>query len=663
MPGLKALTHLISALYNYKASATTKESPIGEDGMCLRFDATYGGAKCLGVKTSEGWVKVAYCLGSVLGKSGCVLNTDFMASESESELKRVFQKVFSQMDEPPVFIFVDDPQKWDRLLRTWVEERWGTEAGRNVIIGLDAMHFKMQLLSSVDESHGDYASLNQVLERFVGQILGYVDPPFKDAASIQEALKKIFMKYSTENAICATLAKGKRFVNGATWGLGLALANAIANGNGENFDFDVEGLERAIGTKGILAGDGPRGVWECILNKDSKYFEYIFANCLAVAQLIVPGTSIDEGWHNYLKRYLHMHGRKGMELAQIEINMCKTFFNFAVKGSLHEGRQGKAQDSAVLDGPLRVKKTRILRKDHRARALAEESFFAVELGQWYALHVSMKHHIMQTITPQSLKRDGYAVRKGPKAPMSESEKTVIQEALLELRGPNGRAAMGRYEKIPRWIARVRLNGTRTENAVAEYIRSLTNSFLKKRRVHLAIGTSIGTTEDVHRQRTANAQANGCRLVASWLGGGNMAEETSDEEEGGEGWGTFDGGDAGVDDVSGTLPNQCDEMNEDEELNGNINQERDLDPIMPEPMLAANPPKRRGKKGCSWVRTHWALWVDEDDETPEVFPVMRGRVQQGGKVRVTFENLTWAVIHSKDTFVHKDDAVKRLAELE
>ena len=82
--------------------------------------------------------------------------------------------------------------------------------------------------------------------------------------------------------------------------------------------------------------------------------------------------------------------------------------------------------------------------------------------------VQMFWDFEQTVAPgttyQDLKARGFEIRLGSRTPLTDRERTIIQDAIILL-SETGSEPLGRYKYIANWISQVKLQGIRTPTQV------------------------------------------------------------------------------------------------------------------------------------------------------------------------------------------------------
>jgi hypothetical protein len=228
-------------------------------------------------------VKVNYCIGTSVGKSGKVLRWDPMPSENEEALQAHFTALFAQMEEPPYAIFLDDVGKWKKCVHACAVARWGSVAADKILFGLDVMHWRNILLRCADNHHMDYSALERGLKLIVGRILGYcqhghgeqLPGPFETALEIRSAVRRLYETHCGRRIGRGRLPQGNKFVTAAEYDLCAALGQCIddeSKSKKVRLDFDVT---EALGLheRGILSKGLAEEVWKMMLAKDEEYWE------------------------------------------------------------------------------------------------------------------------------------------------------------------------------------------------------------------------------------------------------------------------------------------------------------------------------------------------------------------------------------------------------
>ena len=512
LPSPKCIESLVRAMHTHIPPSTIATVDHDDEGQCLRWDATYGAAKNIGVVDGKRWLKVAYCLGSILGKSGTVLHTRFLPSEKSDALEPCFNEVFARQSAAPKFVFFDDIKKWHILCRAWIASHFGDEAAQGVLLGQDVEHWKKLLLTPIDESHADYQALLRDLNAIVNRLLGYKLVPEQGfyllATQVRDDVRRVFEHY--QKAHSTTLVKGARFVATAEFGLCKALGKALGKEscNPKNsFRFNLRELKETTAQNGILAAADAKATWTSMKDEPEWYYEALLVSTKCVQAKIVPGTNMDEGWHNALHRDCHFGGRKGLPLANVEVSTCQAFFNYAVITNdnvpVSHSRPDPVTDAYGNDQQPRMKKRRIPRQDNRAEVLARMAMAVQSMGGWIPLMVAVSAYQKESPTLASLKDQGYQVRFSNRQALTSAEKDTIHTALHTL-ASEGAVAMGRYKKVCRWIARCCLQGTRSELKVGEYVRQLVKAQVNKRRSATSVrgGVAIASDRDAEIENKA-----------------------------------------------------------------------------------------------------------------------------------------------------------------
>ena len=466
------------------------------EGRCLRWDASYGVAKNIGVHDHKRWVKLVYCLGSILGAGGVVLDSRFLGSENTEALQSCFKAVFKKLTDAPQFLFFDDVKKWRQLVFEWISEKW---PDAKPDFGQDVEHWKWLMMAHVEESHPDYGMLVKDLGKVVARLLCYRFEPeigmYKSTDELREDLRTIFKTYQKVHS--KQVARGAKFVKVAEFSLCKEIAKYCEN---ESLTFDLTKVKTASTQNGVLAFVDAKKTWETMLNEDEEYFDALLASSRCVNAGMVPGTNPNEGWHSTFEANVHFKGRKGMVLADRELTTCKNFYNHATITTQHvpDARGGKWPNPVSdLYGNLqspRMKKKRVMRVDSRAELLRKQiSILNGHMSTWLELLSAVASFKEDEVSLDKLKANGFKVRLSNRQTLSDEEKQCIMDSLKAL-NDDGPTIMGRYQKVCRWLARGPLNGTRSELKVAEFIRSLVTQALQKQKQKVAVQTGIATSD-------------------------------------------------------------------------------------------------------------------------------------------------------------------------
>ena len=152
-----------------------------------------------------------------------------------------------------------------------------------------------------------------MVDRVLGYRLHQTEGSFTDASALRAEVQRIYDRFQTTNS--KKLPAGKDFVNAFEYDVCAALGDALSTPDGASgFEFSLKQVMEDTGTAGILAQPAAQKMWLAMLRKEDWYFDAVLVSNTCQDEGLVPGTSISESWHTYLKRYLHLHGLKGMQL-------------------------------------------------------------------------------------------------------------------------------------------------------------------------------------------------------------------------------------------------------------------------------------------------------------------------------------------------------------
>ena len=495
-----------------------------------RCDMTYGVAQTIGVTVSGRWVQYSYCLSSLLGATGQVLDQDFLPSEAHEHVEKQFKKRLRFLKAagkpPPRFGCFDDVAKMRHAFLRWVKDVWEEDPEdikdyRTPQVVLDIQHFKMLLLEGLEESHPDFKEITSEVGQALGRLLGYKNF-YTTPEDVREDFQRIYNKY-TSLVGGKVLPVGSRFVKTAEFGVACAMGKALKDGT--PFEFTgLKAMQKGLSQGGILASGRAGRAWICQLDKDAEYWRSLWLNQAMVQARYVPGTSIVEAWHLYLKKYCHFTGRKNLALAQIEVAVCAAFYNHALANSLYTVKVGGNPLEPVVDDYgnerwLRVAKERIYRSDHRLDHL---NMYTDQLSTLHG-YFSFTRYVTtcgrrMPETVDDLQARGFKIRRATGQPMDDDEVRAVKQALQAL-FVDGPSIMGRYTKVCRWIARQYLHGSRTEIAVGRVVRDMMVAMLKSLKLRaVKANSAIVTTQDARllQEKDIPALEEDCIKIMGWM---------------------------------------------------------------------------------------------------------------------------------------------------
>lgn len=512
VPPLPNLRRILIALSNLLAPAMDTIDWAFE-GVVIRFDATYKVARTIMVWHRGRFVKVNYCVGTSIGRSGKVLQWDGMPSESEDAIRPHFTKLFAQMDKPPFALFLDDVQKWKRIVHDCAVVRWDADAADGVLFGLDVMHWRTLLLRCVDRCHADFRILENGVLFIVGRILGYhlketkhQSPGFfEDVSELKSAVQRLYDRHSGQRPNRGIVPKGGKFVKAAEFNLCAALGQCIVDeseSKPQRLNFNAkEALH--LGERGILSGGIAKDVWGMVLEKDDEYWESLLVSTKVVRKGITPGTW--EGWHNAVQRYRPKQGLVSIHHAQTQLNIVAGFHNYGVSHAFYEGTwkagtplPNPVPDRAGNEQATRLRKKRVLREDHRSGACT--AAIAKVLGTTSAVFTAMqavRNFAPPPNTFEYLTEMGFKCRISNRTPLSKEEKEKVKNFLVQL-NTDGPKLIFPYTTPIRYCARVVLHGERSEIKVGTLVRGLFNKYSVMVRQRAAIRSEVATTKHTGR---------------------------------------------------------------------------------------------------------------------------------------------------------------------
>lgn len=485
--------------------------------VCIRFDATYQVTRGITVRVGNKARRVFCSLGTLIGASGKVLIKKLLPSESTEAIKSLFVALRVLLEANNVVLphghvfalMFDDAQKWDKLAREWCAELCNDPtAYASVLIGQDVHHWKEILVRCLEKGHSDYTALTGKVGYMVGRLTGHQQPPFDSAEDLKSTLQDLHQRFSGKPHEHKNIPRGARFVVAAEYGLcaaiGVAL-NTAPNARPE-FSFDPEAVAASIHKKGILDTNPARDVWKAMCNRPVEYFERLLVSYKCVRRGVVPGTNPEEGWHSTLKRNNPMQGAHGVHTAEQEIRITAALHNYALGNAVYIGVPPGGRGCAMpTPGPdpfgnqldyVRLNRTQVLKQDHRAAALAHAytKVFSTLEGCIRAME-TIKNFNMADNSLTALEAEGYRFMISNRQPLDDEEKEKIRAFLVRL-SIEGATIIFPYTKVCRFIARVHLQGVRSETKVADFVREIVLQLCRddKRRAALPSQT-VATTSN------------------------------------------------------------------------------------------------------------------------------------------------------------------------
>ena len=478
LPDAQTLRRLGYALWatRYKSEPPVPASVIEDETRYLHFDFTYLVVSGIFVKHNNKRLQLSYTLGTVQGSSGLVLATRILPTEKWDYMRLVFDDTFQQCTQPPVMIWIDDWEKWHRLLLGLCASVFG--AGHGTRIGQDWRHFKEILLAHVDRQDPGFSQFRRTLEGLLKRIRlpDDAEAAIATPAGLRAVLRDIFNEYQEpKDPVGGRLVRGAAFARGATFSICSAVGNYFLDGT--PMDVDLNDLVGQAARKGLLAGEQVSGVWTTYLEKSDEFYEAILL-IREVPQEVSPGTNIVESLHSRLQANPVLRGKKNYTTAEMEIDLTVRRWN----ASLLQARFAPAQDVPIADGqpgalPLRKRRRRLNRFDvpiettgDLFRKLATNGLDALR-SDWKRAFWSLISFQQPGNSYSSLKARRFAVRFSHKSPLTADEKERIKAALSDL-ADQGPAIMGRYRYVANWIATVCLGSQRSPGQVASHMRLL-----------------------------------------------------------------------------------------------------------------------------------------------------------------------------------------------
>ena len=166
-----------------------------------------------------------------------------------------------------------------------------------------------------------------------------------------------------------------------------------------------------------------------------------------------------------------MSGRKGYNTCLLGLDMAIKKWNYSIlhatfREGVADSENRRAQwRQRITPGDAAVQMTLDGLNDLMNMPLAD----AIE--QFLRLFWDLRDYRCPEGSLEALRSRGFQIRLGARQPLSDAEKGIIQQALIDLTS-NGGEQLGRYKHIANWIAAIRMRGTRTPTRVAVYIRQL-----------------------------------------------------------------------------------------------------------------------------------------------------------------------------------------------
>lgn len=263
-------------------------------------DGSHRVAQTIGVTVNGRWVQYSYCLSSLLGATGQVLDQDFLPSEAHEHVEKQFKKRLRFLKAagkpPPRFGCFDDVAKMRHAFLRWVKDVWEEDPEdikdyRTPQVVLDIQHFKMLLLEGLEESHPDFKEITSEVGQALGRLLGYKNF-YTTPEDVREDFQRIYNKY-TSLVGGKVLPVGSRFVKTAEFGVACAMGKALKDGT--PFEFTgLKAMQKGLSQGGILASRRAGRAGTTQLDKDREYWRSLWLKQEMVRVGYVPGTSIVE---------------------------------------------------------------------------------------------------------------------------------------------------------------------------------------------------------------------------------------------------------------------------------------------------------------------------------------------------------------------------------
>ena len=118
LPDAKTLQRMMYALWSTRdcSEPPVHPSTMEDETRYLHFDFTYRVVSGIFVNHNGKCIELSYTLGTMQGSSGLVIATRILPTEKWDYMKLVFEDTFKQCIQASLMIWVDDWEKWHRLI-------------------------------------------------------------------------------------------------------------------------------------------------------------------------------------------------------------------------------------------------------------------------------------------------------------------------------------------------------------------------------------------------------------------------------------------------------------------------------------------------------------------------------------------------------------------
>lgn len=492
IPVAKTLDKMMFELWtikNRRWGPLLHESEMNDEGQVLHFDFTYRAVGGIWINAPIGnpndpnfdpskrqRCQLSYCLGTVFGSKGMVLAATICSTEKWDNIKEVFNMAFMKTGVAPRQIWIDDYQKWGRLLEDYIKEKFPNEP-EPTTVGQDWRHFKELLLSNMDRQHSQFPDVRKEVEGLLTRLRDiHHDEYIPDGVALQHAVRKIFNAHAGHAGQATSLVRGRAFARLLTFDVCAAIGKGL---HSAKTDIDIEALTTGTNEGYGVFNNHVRQMWIGKLSAPIDYWNAV-ALVSQVPEECSAGTNIAETFHSTLRRSPTLCGRKGFNKALLAIDLAAKKFNAAIHHSTYLPSVHNAGDEIRY---IRTTHSRVrVERFDAGLLIAEEDIKSILSKPTTVVSTSMFWELQETHCPdgtyETLPQRGFQVRISSKMDLTQEEKDFIRDCLYLLH-KEGAEVLGRYKYVADWIAIAKMGGVRTATKVAQEVREIVKREINK----------------------------------------------------------------------------------------------------------------------------------------------------------------------------------------